>query len=118
MCKSQESVVLDVCFNAVEHLAQFLEDNADRIDAEADALDADPVEFTARLMRTLGASMGNFLYTYSVGAQMDGLIEVFQKGIDDYVAHCKELDKPKEVERRTPLRLVQFMGVDNSGQGN
>jgi hypothetical protein len=107
-------VVLDVCYNAVERLALFLENNAARLDEERKELEADPDAYSVRSMRALGASMGNFLYSYEEVAEQDGLVAAFQRGLADFVAHCKELDRPKS---RTPLRLVEFMsdnGVDST----
>ena len=84
-------------------------------DDEEARLGLDHDQNTKRIMRALGASMGNFIYTYSETIGMARLTDAFASGFSDFVEHCRELDRPKS---RTPLRLVEFMndGVDGGDQ--
>jgi hypothetical protein len=104
--------MLEICFNAVEQMASYLEDR----NAVLDEIETDNREqLLNKIFHTLGATVGNFLYAHQEVAEQPEIIEAFKKGLRDYIAKCREEDKA-EFDKR-PLRLVNWI-VDNDAYKN
>lgn len=104
--------MLEICFNAVEQMASYLEDRQ----AVLEQIDTNDTRLLLnKIFHTLGASVGNFLYAYQDVAEQPELVEAFKKGLRDYIKYCQDDDRANFDKR--PTRLVDWI-VDNNAYKN
>lgn len=104
--------MLEICFNAVERMASHLEDQSAALnDIETDSNEL-PLN---KMLHTLGATVGNFLYAYQSVMGEPELIEAFNAGLRDYIKYCQQEDSSESESR--PTRLIDWV-VDNSAYKN
>ena len=104
--------MLELCFNAVERMASYLEDQSDTFDEIETDDNKIPIN---KIFHTLGASIGNFLYTYRSVMEAPGLIEAFTQGLHDYLKFCQHEDAGSTNKR--PTQLIDWV-VDNDAYKN
>lgn len=97
--------MLEICFEAVERMASHIEDQSN-IDS------GQPLN---KLFHTLGAVIGNFLYTYQEIAKQPELMEAFMQGLHGYIKFCKDED-PEDFYKR-PTRLIDWV-IDSDAYRN